>query len=128
MDIYRTKTDNKKALTNQVFSEFTNAIKHGNENDFADILYGRYIVEDFSFSDDVNYWQVHEYFLKVVVPHKIAVWEAGIELSKNDWFFPFIGEGVDLWKDNLYLHDLSKFSANESFGYSFNDFKSKGQK
>lgn len=122
--LYSKRTDNKKAFTNNIFSLFTAEVG-GEKRDFADALYERFTVEDFSYSDDHKYWHVYGYFEKVVVPHKIAVYNAGRLLAENSWFLQFIGEGIDLWMDNLWLHDLSKFSANESFGYAFHDFKNK---
>lgn len=123
-ELYRESTQNKPAITNQVLSKFCEAVDYGTPERLADILYGRYTVEDFSYADDFNYWTVHEYFLQTVVPHKIEVFKAGAEFAEQPWFFGFIAESPDLWFDNLWLHDLSKFSANESFGYAFHDFKS----
>lgn len=123
-NLYRNRTDNREALTAQIFAKFCDAVGHGNENEFARTLYGRYTVEDFSYSDDWKYWNVHGYFLEKVVPHKVEVYDAGMWLAKNDWFLPFIGEPLELWQDNLWLHDLSKFSANEALGYALHDFKS----
>ena len=123
-NLYRERTDNKKAFTEQVFKVFTDAVNLKTERIFADVLYGKYEVESFSYGDDFNYHTVLEYFKKVVVPHKIAVFNAGIEFLKHKDFLAFIAEGRDLWIDNLWIHDMSKFSANESFGYAFHDFKS----
>ena len=123
--LYRERTDNKKAFAGQVFKLFTNAINLKTEHIFANVLYGKYEVESFSYGDDYNYHQVLGYFTQVVIPHKIAVFNAGVEFLKNRDFLGFIAEGRDLWVDNLWIHDMSKFSANEAFGYAFHDFKSK---
>jgi hypothetical protein len=53
------------------------------------------------------------------------VYQAGLEITEYQWFNELqIDRNVFL--DNLWLHDLSKFSANESFGYAFNDFSKSG--
>ena len=124
MDIYRTKEFHKGIICNQILTPFCEQISFGDAKELTDVLYGRHVVEDFSFSDDYNYHIVRDYFINSVVPHKVAVFEAGSELAEEPWFFGFIAESPDLWFDNLLLHDLSKFSANESFGYAFHDFKS----
>lgn len=124
-ELYRIKTESKPAFTKQILSVFCKGVDYGDPEDLANVLYGKYVVEDFSYSDDSNYWQVHGYLLNVVVPHKIEVFNAGAEIAEQPWFQSFIGESLDLWFDNLWLHDLSKFSANETFGYAFHDFKSK---
>lgn len=124
-NLYRNRDDNRSALTSQVFAKFCDLVGHGDANEFAKVLYGRYTVEDFSYSDDWKYWNVHGYFLEKVVPHKVEVYNAGMLLAKNDWFLPFIGESIELWRDNLWLHDISKFCANEALGYALHDFKSK---
>lgn len=113
---YSKKTDNKLAFTNQIFKRFTDATG-GSAEEFADKLYARYTVEDFAFADDSYYWGVFGYFEKVVIPHKIAVYQAGVELAWQQWFKDLRIE-KDVFLENLWLHDLSKFSANESFGYA----------
>jgi len=119
---YLKRTDNKITFTNNAFKKFTDACG-GDPNEFADILYGRFTVEDFSFCDDVNYWNVLGYFETKLIPHKIAVYQAGLELSRMDWFKD-VRIDKDQYLENLWLHDLSKFSANESFAYAFHDFTS----
>mgnify|MGYP000706361325 CR=1 FL=1 len=124
-NLYRQRSEGRPAFESQIFSLFTDAVKHGTATDFANILYGRHTVDDFMYCDDYNYWSVHGYFKDVVIPHKIAVFKAGEEFTKSVWFQKFIAENLEVWIDNLYLHDISKFSANEAFGYAFHDFKNK---
>lgn len=119
---YRKRIDNKSALTSNVFRLFTDAVG-GDVNEFADVLYSKYTVEDFFFSDDFNYWSIHGYFKDVVIPHKIAVYQAGLEMSRMK-AFKGLRLNQDEFLDNLWIHDLSKFSANESYGYAFHNFKS----
>lgn len=120
--LYRKQTDNKIPFT-KLIEKFTTATT-GSANEFTDILYQRFVVEDFRFSDDWKYWTIYEYFDNILIPHKINVYNAGLHLSKESWFKEYCNYKVDLdeYLDNLWLHDLSKFSANESFGYAFNDF------
>ena len=121
---YRNRTDNKKAFTNQVFKKFTDQCG-GDPNEFANILYGRYVVEDFLFSDDYKYHKVLEYFQDKLVPHKVEVFKAGLEVMRLECFKKS-QINKDEFLDNLWLHDLSKFSTNESFGYAFHDFSKSG--
>ncbi|HYE68704.1 MAG TPA: DUF5662 family protein [Anaerovoracaceae bacterium] len=109
----------KEAFTRNCFSSFTEKVG-GDATEFADILYGKYTVEDFAYADDMYYFSMLEYFNKQVVPHKIAVYEAGLELMQKSWFNKYLSRNEDreqfLW--NLWIHDMSKFSANEAFGYA----------
>lgn len=120
--LYRNITHARAALVDRIFNPFCKAVGHGEGHFLCELLFGRYVYESPMFGDDTNYWAVHEYFEKNVLPHKIHVFNAGMELAKNDWFLQFIGESMESWVDNLWLHDLSKFSANESFGYAFYKF------
>jgi len=119
---YRLRDDNKKMFFT-MFEQFCDQVKHGSAKYLTDTLYGMYIVEDFCYADDWKYEVVKIYLQEKVIPHKIEVFNAGIELSNN---FPKRC-GIDVYEfvDNLYLHDLSKFSANETFGYAMWDFKTK---
>jgi hypothetical protein len=124
MTLYAKRIDNKSSFTQNVFKIFTDACG-GSADDFANILYGKYTVEDFAYHDDFWYWGVHEYFKSKVIPHKISVYQAGLELSRQDWFSNYINHTDDkeLFIYNLWIHDMSKFSANEAFGYATYDFK-----
>ena len=119
----------KDKLSRNVFSVFTKEVDiraEWTEELFSDIVYSRYTVEDFSFEDDTIFHRIEKYFLTTVIPHKIAVFAAGIRLMSQGWF-----EDLSLNKshylDNLWLHDISKFSVNESIGYAFHDFGSRNE-
>jgi hypothetical protein len=127
-NLYRNRQDCRSAWTSQLFEPFCKAIGFGDPEEFASVLFGRYVVEDFEYSDDYKYWAVHGYLQSVVIPHKIQVYFAGMEMAQQDWFMPFVRESIELWQDNLWLHDLSKFSANETFGYALHDFNHKYEK
>lgn len=126
--MYKNRTDNKEALKNTCFKNFTDKVGTRASEQFATELYNRFTVEDFEYSDDHKYFNVVAYFNEKVVPHKIAVYQAGIELMRNDWFKDFIHHETDEFEWNLWAHDMSKFSANEAFGYAFYNFKTKAGK
>ena len=59
-----------------------------------------------------------EYLERFVVPHKIAVANAGFALMRQPWFQQVFGDcGSPLWY-NLIRHDISKFCASECFTYA----------
>jgi hypothetical protein len=120
---YSKRTDNREAFKYQAFRKFVDACG-GDLEEFTQAVYNRFTIEDFSLSDDCNYAVVLRYFQDVAVPHKIAVYQAGIELMRNEWFKKLYIDQVQ-FIENLWLHDNSKFSAEESFGYAFasQDFK-----
>lgn len=121
--LYQKRVDNKVAFTKICFKLFTDACG-GSEEEFADTLYAKYTVEDFAYHDDMYYWGVLGYFEEKVIPHKIAVYQAGIELSHQPWFKDYLGtQAKEDFLYNLWVHDMSKFSANEAFGYAMYNFK-----
>ncbi len=121
--LYRKSTNLKQEFTANVLSLFTSEVG-GHPTDLADILFSRYVIDDFAYHDDWYHHGVIEYFRKTVIPHKIEVYMAGVELSRKDWFTVYLSnDDQELFMDNLWLHDLSKFSANEAFGYAMHDFK-----
>lgn len=114
--IYRKNVQNQQAFKNNVFKLFTDAVG-GDLEEFTKTVYSRFVVEDFGYHDDMWFFGVEAYFIKKVVPHKIAVYQAGLELSRQE-FFSDLYINKEEFLDNLWLHDISKFSANEAFGYS----------
>jgi hypothetical protein len=128
MKDYSKSTGCKEAFTTNVFQKFTDAVG-GDAKEFADELYSKFTVDDFGYHDDFTYWGVLKYFEEKVVPHKIAVYQAGVKLMQEKWFLNFVKPyDVDQYKKNLWLHDLSKFSANEAFGYAMHDFSNPNAK
>lgn len=108
-----------------VFRHFTNACGKKTSIEFADILYSKFTVEDSCYSDDLCYNSILNYFKNKVIPHKIAVYEAGLSFLDNekvDYLFENNSFKEEFIR-NLWLHDMSKFSANEAFGYAMHDFK-----
>lgn len=61
-----------------------------------------------------------EYYRETVVPHKVAVFKAGMKL-KNKGLLGFMTNADEAWKQILLMHDLSKFSVEEA-AYATHDF------
>ncbi len=110
-------------LAKHVFSKFT-ALCGGNEYEMSIKLHERFTVDDFAFHDDMYYHGIYKYFTDVVIPHKIQVYKAGMELLSARKMSTILNPSEqEVFVRNLWLHDLSKFSANESFGYAMHNFK-----
>ena len=120
--LYRKRIDNKNAFKNNVFRLFTDAVG-GNLDEFTELVYSRYEIEHYNYWDDFVYHTVESYFTQKLIPHKIAVYQSGLELSRMEWFNDFKIDR-DQYFDNLWLHDLSKFSAIEAIPYALHDFGS----
>ena len=120
--VYRLRDDSKKSFL-RLFQQFCDEAKWGNAEELTDTLYGQFVVEDFEYADDHKWLGTENYLKTKVIPHKIEVFKAGIELTKilpdrcGIEEFEFV--------DNLWAHDLSKFSAVEALGYSGWSFKTK---
>ncbi len=87
-------------------------------------LYNSFEVEDQHLADDCFFFPIKDYYEKTVIPHKIAVHNAGIELfdklGLTDWDKKVI-------RERLVVHDFSKFSCDEHLGYADYDFKDKSK-
>jgi hypothetical protein len=121
--INENRSENKKSFVS-IFNKFCKSVKHGDAKILTDMLYAKYIVEDFYYIDDSIWYSVKDYLENVVVPHKIAVYNSGIELLKKLEETPnnlnFNKKEFEL---NLVTHDLSKFSFIEAYGYTGWSFK-----
>ncbi len=120
--LYRLRTDNKPSFF-RLFETFCKETNWGSPEELTDALYGQFCVEDFGYADDSIWFGTEGYLKQVVIPHKIEVFNAGIELFKK---LPQRC-GIDEFEfvDNLWMHDLSKFSGIEAIGYSGWNFKTK---
>lgn len=87
-------------------------------------LFMRFEVYRHEYEDPETWRTVMAYFVEKVTPHKLAVYRAGMELAREGWFFQWLGVKPDEWEMQLMMHDLSKFSANETLAYATHDFKS----
>lgn len=91
---------------------------------FSNLAYYRFQIYDDIYWDDYIFSSVLNYFEQKLVPHKIHVFNAGIELMNLEWFKEFdIDE--DRYRYNLWIHDLSKFSTIEAIPYANHDFSKK---
>lgn len=74
-------------------------------------------------SNDVRFGErVEKYYADTVVPHKIAVYNAGMRLAENPWFVGFAEVTFTNWRWQMLIHDLSKLSWEEADGYAYCDF------
>lgn len=87
-------------------------------------LYNAFDVEDQHLADDCFWFPIKDYYEKTVIPHKIEVFKAGIELCNKihmqDWELRRMTE-------RLIVHDFSKFSCDEHIAYSSYNFKDKSK-
>ncbi|MGC3945322.1 MAG: DUF5662 family protein [Chryseolinea sp.] len=119
--LYRKSTQTKEAFKQNVFKLFTDAVG-GDLDEFTEIVYSRFTIDDYAYHDDMYFFGVEQFFITRVIPHKIAVYEAGMRL------LPKLEDRLNLdipeeqFKDNLWLHDISKFCNQEAFGYAMHDF------
>lgn len=107
----------------QIIRDFNEKLSLENRHLLAKLEYC-YEIDDPRYNDDYIYQTVLQYFREKLIPHKINVFNSGVELMKMEWFKEFeIDEDEYLY--NLYIHDLSKFSATEAIPYTFHDFSKK---
>lgn len=113
----------------KIFSAFCEN-KHDSQK-LVRLLYERFDVESQDYEDEEIWQLIEDYFIKKVIPHKIEVRKAGNELLKESWFTQLLtlADGanahnpLEKFKYNLWIHDLSKFSIQEAYGYAVHDFK-----
>jgi len=107
----------------QLFEQFCDETNLGDDIKLTDTLYGQFVVESIEYSDDHTWFGVLNYLKTKVIPHKVEVFKAGIELSV---VLPEQCRIDELeFINNLWIHDLSKFSAVEALGYSGWNFQTK---
>ena len=95
------------------------------------LLYERFEVESHAYEDNEIWGLIEKYFIHTVIPHKIEVRKAGMELLQENWFVKLLSladntndkDPIEQFKYNLWIHDLSKFSQQEAYGYAMHDFK-----
>lgn len=116
----------------KLFSSFIYQIQEGNPGgegyELTKYAYQQFQMEGSDLLDDHLFNTLDAYFKKTVIPHKIAVYRAGIYLYKEIQGFGLLYNNniphINDFKRLLVLHDLSKFSNNERSGYMKHDFKS----
>lgn len=85
-------------------------------DEFMDTLYHRHVVEDHAYGDDAYGIPLMDWMREKVLPHKIAVYDAGMEMLG----IPAIAEKIRRKEDfiwNLKAHDMSKLCFTELYGY-----------
>lgn len=90
--------------------------------ELTEVLYQKYDVEDQHLAIDLGWIPVEEYYRKTVIPHKIAVYDAGFGIMRHMDYY----SSIQLHQ-RLIVHDFSKFSCEEHIGYSQYDFKDKSK-
>lgn len=75
--------------------------------------------ENFSDIDELN---CIRYFKEIVIPHKVHVFNEGLDLLENQVIFGQYQINQDDFLKRLMHHDLSKFSYTEAIGYMHKHF------
>lgn len=96
-----------------------NGIQVPGAETLASTLYQRFDCEGQHLGMDMFWSHVRKYYHDRVVPHKVAVFEAGISLLEK---VPINKSEQLEFIDRLMYHDFSKFSNTEHIGYSMYDF------
>ncbi len=111
--LYRKSIQQLKVFT-RALSPFCDACG-GDPRELAFFLHEKYTVDHHSYHDPEELDKVLGYFDKVVIPHKVAVYHSGMELIEKKIVSP---HHINIFEDLLWIHDMSKFSADEVIGYS----------
>jgi len=107
----------------ELFYDFAKTIKFDTIT-MATALIQKFPVDKyFSHSEQIKE-KILVYFKSVVMPHKMEVLKAGLDFMQNPAFDKRFNEEERMqFGMNLILHDLSKFSDEEAFGYAMYDRK-----
>ncbi len=124
------ETDKKQVFTEKVFLPFCDGNKPLSEK-LTNLLYQKFTVENSNYQNSDVWNTIEHYFITKVIPHKIEVRKVGIELLRHNWFVRLLSladfytpeNPIETFKYNLEIHDLSKFSLHEAYGYAVHDFK-----
>lgn len=104
-------------------TDFTDVVG-GDPDELHEILTGNHVLCSHALCLDDYWWSAVHYVEETVIPHKIAVYEAGAGFLEDDWF-KNLHVNDEKFLDRLWTHDLSKLSAEELVGYSQHDFSRK---
>lgn len=117
----------------KTLSQFGDTIGH-KEPYFYDLINRFPIIND-EYYDDWKFEQTKSYLRDVVIPHKVAVFNAGmwlfkmLEANNIKILKEFTPSGQSThysryqWGTKMAIHDISKFSAAEAWPYAQYDFK-----
>jgi hypothetical protein len=120
----------EQVFKNLVFNDFCE-LTTTNSDELTSILFTKFNTYHPLFSQENVYATAEAYWASVVIPHKIAVYQAGIKLLEKILNVDSTFVKKEDFIKRLIEHDLSKFSALETYGYmmySFNDKNSTIQK
>jgi hypothetical protein len=122
--------DKKQIFSEKIFLPFCDGNKR-ESLELTTLLYQKYEVESTVYKN-TGTWNIEEnYIITKVITHKIEFSKAGLEFLQHDWFVKLLSlsdfsasdNPIETFKYNLWIHDLSKFSLNEAYGYAVHDFK-----
>jgi hypothetical protein len=122
--------DKKQIFAEKIFLPFCDGDKDASTQ-LTTLLYQKYVVESANYNNSSTWNIIENYFINKVIPHKTEVRNAGLALLNQHWFIKLLSlsdfaateNPVETFKYNLFIHDLSKFSLNEAYGYAIHDFK-----
>lgn len=114
----------EEVLKNQIFNDFCELTKI-NAGKLTAILFAKFNACHHLYSQDEVYTIAEKYWASAVIPHKIAVYQAGIELLEKVLNVDSAFVKKEDFIKRLIEHDLSKFSAFETYGYMMYDFNGK---
>ncbi|MFN8343428.1 MAG: DUF5662 family protein [Spirosomataceae bacterium] len=122
--------DKKRLFSEKIFRPFCEGDRHLSDQ-LTDLLYQKFTVESHDYGDNQVWTIVENYFTEKVIPHKMEVRKAGLGFLEQTEFLKLISLSDGYLKDDpaatfkyhLWIHDLSKFSLNEAYGYAVHDFK-----
>lgn len=105
-----------KQLEEEVIPSFTN-VAGGDPRQFISLLTCRFPSDEIY--DDAHYEKTIQYLKETVIPHKIAVYEAGKGILNGSLgASEFSYHSIQKILSNLWIHDLSKFSKKEAYAYA----------
>lgn len=111
-----TKERNTLLFLFKIFIEGTKSENDSiNENDVLLLLESKYGF-NLHYENSEKHSLIFNFLKDSVIPHKINVFLAGIELVRN--LIGFDNAAIGIFIENLIYHDLSKFSEFEAFGYA----------
>jgi hypothetical protein len=122
--------DKKQIFSEKIFLPFCDGDKDVSSR-LTTLLYQKYAVESADYHNNATWNIIENYFTNKVIPHKIEVRKAGLALLNHQWFVKLLSlsdftayqNPLETFKYHLFVHDLSKFSLNEAYGYAVHDFK-----
>lgn len=100
-------------------------LPHKGEDWLVDHFFSCHDAEDQALGDPMYFTTIDNYIREKVTPHKVAVFKEGIKLystlvAQDGSIANYVSP--EEFMHQLFVHDLSKYSVQEVFGYAFYDF------